>query len=98
MLKRIIKITLITIGVLTLLIIVLIFYVRTVAQIDTPAAPPSTLLTQSVTQVDRTLFKLGNNWFRKSESGLYELYIEGTPFDRGVAIGKLTKHLIHHQE
>jgi isopenicillin-N N-acyltransferase-like protein len=26
-------------------------------------------------------WRLGNNWFRKSDSGLWELYIEGAPFE-----------------
>lgn len=42
--------------------------------------------------------RLGNNWLRKSASGLWELYAEGEPFARGVAIGKLTQQLIHRQE
>jgi len=55
-------------------------------------------LRDQVTQPDSGLFKLGNNWFRKSESGFYELYTEGEPFERGVANGKLTKALVHYQE
>lgn len=42
--------------------------------------------------------KYGNSWFRKSTSGLWELYIEGKPFERGIAIGKMTKDLMHWQE
>jgi isopenicillin-N N-acyltransferase-like protein len=41
---------------------------------------------------------VGNNWLRKSESGLWEMYIEGDPFERGVAFGKLTKELLFYQE
>jgi isopenicillin-N N-acyltransferase-like protein len=41
---------------------------------------------------------VGNNWLRKSESGLWEMYIEGDPFERGVAFGKLTKELLYYQE
>ncbi|MEJ0082801.1 MAG: hypothetical protein WDM78_18030 [Puia sp.] len=43
-------------------------------------------------------FTIKNNWFRKSKSGLYELYVEGRPFDRGVVNGKLSKELIQLQE
>ncbi len=43
-------------------------------------------------------WRLGRNWFRKSQSGLWELYVEGEPFERGLATGKLTKELIRHQE
>ena len=41
---------------------------------------------------------LKDNWFRKSKSGLYELYVEGDPFERGVINGKLTKELVVRQE
>jgi isopenicillin-N N-acyltransferase-like protein len=43
-------------------------------------------------------YTLKNNWLRKSNSGLYELYIEGEPFERGVVNGKLTKELVQRQE
>lgn len=43
-------------------------------------------------------YTLGNNWLKKSESGLWEMHIEGDGFERGVAIGKLTKELAEKQE
>ena len=43
-------------------------------------------------------YTIKNNWFRKSKSGLYELYVEGQPFERGVIDGKLTKELVVKQE
>lgn len=43
-------------------------------------------------------YTLGNNWLKKSESGLWEMYIEGNGFERGVAIGKLTSELAEKQE
>lgn len=43
-------------------------------------------------------YTIGNNWFRKSNSGLFELYVEGDAFDRGVITGKLTKELVQRQE
>lgn len=49
-------------------------------------------------QFGKSTFLVGNNWLRKSESGLWEMYIEGDPFDRGVAFGKLTSELLSYQE
>ncbi len=46
----------------------------------------------------KDFYALKNNRFRKSESGLYELYIEGAAFERGVYNGKLAKELIEKQE
>ncbi len=44
------------------------------------------------------LYTLGNNWFRKSDAGLYEMYVEGNAFERGVAHGKLARELVVAQE
>jgi isopenicillin-N N-acyltransferase-like protein len=43
-------------------------------------------------------FGYGKNWLRKSESGLWEAYIQGKPFERGVAFGQLTRELLYYQE
>jgi isopenicillin-N N-acyltransferase like protein len=98
MLKRIFKIIGWFIGIVVMLIVVLFIYIRIVARTLPPKPSSLSALDQTVSQPDSGLFTLGNNWFRQSESGLYELYVEGQPFDRGVANGKLTKELVHYQE
>lgn len=40
----------------------------------------------------------GNNWIRQSESGLYEMYVSGAPFELGLKNGKLSNELIVEQE
>ncbi|MDR1879830.1 MAG: C45 family peptidase [Tannerellaceae bacterium] len=40
----------------------------------------------------------GGNWLRLTASGLWELHVQGTGFERGVAAGKLTEELLHYQE
>lgn len=40
----------------------------------------------------------GNNRFRRSESGLLEMYLEGAAFERGVAAGKMNRGLLRYQE
>lgn len=42
--------------------------------------------------------KFGQSMLRKSESGLWEMRLEGDPVDRGVAFGKLTEDLLYYQE
>lgn len=49
-------------------------------------------------QLGENFYKIGNNWLRKSDSGLWEEYVEGAPFDRGVIAGKLTQELSYDQE
>lgn len=43
-------------------------------------------------------YTIGNNWLRKNKYGLWEMYLEGSPFEMGVVNGKLTKELIYQQE
>jgi len=49
-------------------------------------------------QVNQDMYFFGDKWLRKNESGLYEMYIEGRPFERGVAFGRLTEELLRFQE
>jgi isopenicillin-N N-acyltransferase-like protein len=44
------------------------------------------------------LYSCEKGWLNKSRTGLWELYVEGSPFERGVANGLLTKELIAKQE
>jgi isopenicillin-N N-acyltransferase like protein len=37
-------------------------------------------------------------WLKKSNSGLWEMYLQGKPFERGVINGKLSRNLIRMQE
>jgi isopenicillin-N N-acyltransferase like protein len=46
----------------------------------------------------KDFYTCGRNWIQRGNSGLWELYLEGKPFERGVIEGKLTKGLIEKQE
>lgn len=43
-------------------------------------------------------YTLGNNWLKKNEDGIWEMYLEGSPYERGLAYGKLAKELCQKQE
>ena len=73
-------------------------YVVSVSHIDPPKISDERSLNLQRRQLDSNCYTLGNNWFRKSKSGLYELYVEGAPFPRGVIYGKLTAELVKRQE
>jgi len=49
-------------------------------------------------QYGDSTYTFGQNWLRRGESGLWEAYIEGRPFERGVAFGQLTRELLYIQE
>ena len=46
----------------------------------------------------KDFYKSGNSWLKKGDSGLWEMYVEGKPYERGVIIGKLSQELIRKQE
>lgn len=87
-------------GVLSMSLLIILgitfFYFRT--KIDPPAGADESILSKNVTKVDSTFFTLGKNWIRKNEGGLWEMYVEGDAFERGVVIGKLAQPLIRKQE
>ena len=65
MLKRIAKILAWTIGLLVLLVLGLMVYVRAVSTIDPPVPESLDALNKEVVEVDTGLFKIDNNWFKK---------------------------------
>jgi isopenicillin-N N-acyltransferase like protein len=81
-----------------LLVVALIIYFLIIAVEHPPKVDDfSSLRTRRIVYGNGT-YVLGNNWLRKSESGLWEAYIEGKPFERGVAFGRLTRELLYYQE
>lgn len=96
--RKAIKAILYVMGALLALFLGTIVYIRAVAYTDPPPVGPSPFASMEREEGSPGFYRLGNNWFRKSESGLYELYVEGNAFDRGVIIGKLTKERIAFQE
>lgn len=81
-----------------LLGLVLAAYLAIVA-IERPPKPTDLSATKlERKQLDTNCYVIGNNWIRKSRSGLWEMYIEGDPFTRGVINGKLSKELVYEQE
>jgi len=56
---------------------------------------PSHLRFQQINDSTRVI---GNNYLVRVDSGLYEMYIEGKPFERGENMGALTSDLHEYQE
>jgi isopenicillin-N N-acyltransferase-like protein len=81
-----------------LFILLGILYILIVSRISPPKITDKTALNWQRAEPSPGFFTIKNNWFRKSKSGLYELYVEGQPFDRGIVNGKLSKELIQLQE
>ncbi|CAN5716050.1 acyl-CoA--6-aminopenicillanic acid acyl-transferase [soil metagenome] len=96
--KKILKWVLYVLGFILVLLIIGIIYVKQVSKISPPVIKDMSSLKLQRTDHGGGFYTLGNNWMRKSNSGLYELYVEGEPFERGVVNGKLTKELVIRQE
>ncbi len=80
------------------LILVFIIYFIWVAIDHPPEIKELSILETEREKVGENIYVVGNNWLRKSECGLWEMYVEGDPFVRGVAFGKLTEELMFYQE
>src|ERR1043165_7673447 len=96
--KKLFKILAWLLGSLLFLFLILIFYLRSVALIEEPVIANEDLVTQQKIFSDSGFTRIDNNWIRQSKTGLYELYVEGKPFERGLVVGELSKDLIHYQE
>ncbi|NLR82010.1 peptidase C45 [Chitinophaga eiseniae] len=96
--KRLGRILLYIIGFFLLLFVGLAVYLVAVSKMPPPVVTDQRALQLQRKELDSTCYTLGNNWFRKSNSGLYEMYVEGAPFERGVINGKLSGELIRRQE
>ncbi|MBK7426859.1 MAG: peptidase C45 [Saprospiraceae bacterium] len=83
---------------LLLLLLSLFLYVRFGIKTPPPQISDASALEQNRIELDPNTFTFGNNWFRKSNTGLYEMYLEGDAFERGVAYGKMTQELVQRQE
>src|SRR5258705_1143421 len=84
-------------GFLLLLVIGFIYLVQ-VSKVDPPHPADISSLQLQRTEPSPGFYTIKDSWFRKSKSGLYELYVEGDAYERGVINGKLTKELVVRQE
>ncbi len=101
MLKRILKILLIAfLSVFGIIILVVtLLFAGTIPPLPGPPIVKESIYHNSEPlKIDSNLYVLGENWIRKNKYGLWELFVEGDAFNRGVATGKLSKHLVQQQE
>ena len=90
--------TLRVLGVIFILLLIGAIYLVQVSDIQPPKPADMSSMQLQRTDHGDDFYTINNNWFRHSKSGLYELYVEGEPFERGVINGKLTAELVVRQE
>lgn len=98
MLRKLRKIFLKTLLVLATLLVGFFIYFYFAIQIETPQVLNDITLSWQRKTIDKEFYKVNNNWLKQHESGLWELYVEGDAYERGVANGMLTKELHAFQE
>ncbi|MFZ1731522.1 MAG: C45 family autoproteolytic acyltransferase/hydrolase [Bacteroidota bacterium] len=92
------KLVLRTLIIVSVIIISFGIYFYFAVRLQPPAIEDVHALPQERTRVGKDSYTCGNNWLRKNSRGLWELYVEGEPYERGRAIGILSKELIYRQE
>lgn len=83
---------------LVLLVVLFLTYFISAIHISTPEIADRDIEQEKVTSTSADFKRLGRNWLKKSECGLWEMYVEGDGYERGVINGKLTKELAEIQE
>ncbi len=86
------------IGILLLLMLMFSVYVYRISDIKPPRIADTAAFALQVAHPEGSLYTIGNNWIRKNQYGLYEMYVSGKPFERGVINGKLSQQQIIAQE
>ena len=82
------------------IILAMVFILVLFIMISSKISPPSVeeISIGKRTEVAENHFTLGNNWLKKNKYGVWEMYIEGAPYERGLIYGELAKELIQKQE
>ncbi len=97
-LKKLLKFLGWTLAVILLLLAGFCVWVRKVSDIQPPKVTDTSALGLRVAHPEGSLYTIGDNWIRKNKYGLYEMYVSGKPYERGVKVGKLSAGLITAQE
>jgi hypothetical protein len=82
-------------GALAFFFILFIFVLANV-RIAPPDVPELTIGQRKKIGPDH--YVLGNNSLRKNEAGIWEMYLEGDAYERGLVYGELAKELVQQQE
>ncbi|MBI9053450.1 MAG: choloylglycine hydrolase [Bacteroidales bacterium] len=96
--KKILKALLKTSIVLIILIIILTIIFKVTSKINPPEVQNKEIQGLKRTQIDSNFYAIKNNWLKKNDHGLWEMYVEGEAYERGLVNGKLSKELIYKQE
>lgn len=97
-LKKVLKVLAWILGIFIVFILIFCAYVWKVSDIKPPKVADTSAVRLHKTHVSGTLDTIGDNWIRENRYGLWEMYVSGAPFERGVRNGKLSQQLVVDQE
>ncbi len=89
-----------SIAVVTEIVLAMVFLLVLFIMITSKISPPNVekINIGHRIKVAENHYTLGDNWLKKNEQGIWEMYIEGEPYERGLIYGELAKELIQKQE
>lgn len=87
-----------TLGFTIFLIAGLSIAYKTRVKIDPPPVGDMSPLDWEREEITDNFYKIKDSWLKQNEYGYWELYLSGSPFERGVANGKLTEEIEVKQE
>jgi len=83
---------------IVLLFILFLAYLNWGLQPDVPKLKDKTALDLVRKNYPDSLYKINKNWLKRNDTGWWEEYVEGEPFERGVILGKLNKDMLYSHE
>lgn len=84
--------------ILVLLMFVLYAIYRSIVIVHPPLIENEQVVLVERETISDSSFRIGTDWIRKNSSGLWEMYLSGNAFERGVKNGKLSAELVQYQE
>ncbi|MCX6281305.1 MAG: C45 family autoproteolytic acyltransferase/hydrolase [Bacteroidetes bacterium] len=66
--------------------------------INPPSVSDRSADTLKVSTISKDFTRCGQSWLKKDTAGFWLMYLKGSPYERGVANGKLSQMLIYEQE
>lgn len=82
---------------MSLVVVMMIVFVAKI-QITLPEVPQDQIVRHQLIEKGPDHRVYGPNWIKTNEYGAWELYLEGKPYERGLAYGILAKDLVQDQE
>ncbi|MFN8276597.1 MAG: C45 family peptidase [Chitinophagales bacterium] len=96
--KRLLRAIFFVVVVMFVVVAAFVLYIQYALAPSVPVTNKDELIIGKPVVLGNNFYTLNNCWLRKSNSGLWEEYIEGAPFERGVIAGKLGEALMRKQE